>query len=299
MKICLAIPSKDHQAYIEQAVKSVLAAWPSGGQLELRILHTGADSAALCRVKRLIEPVEGASLICESDRGQADALYRCFAETDAELLGWLNSDDLLLPGALDHVFERFDRDNQIDVLYGNALFIDQHGACIGAYPVSEFDPDLLKSFCFISQPSTFFRRAVYSRVGGIDPGLQFALDYDLWLRLLKLGATFMHSRRVISATRLHGLTKTNLGGIPFTQEVNECQERIFPAETVAGRSAWKGYRARFHQGAARTPAFLAGIFAGGPVPQLPSRLRWGLKIALLHGQARLRARKYVGRIIEP
>lgn len=295
MKLCLAMPSKGHETFLEAAVRSVLTAWPAAGELEFRILDAGTDEGTLVRVRRLIEDVDGAELRSKPDAGQADALRRCFAATDADILGWLNSDDLLLPGAIDHVLERFWANDSIDVLYGNALFVDAGGRCIGSYPVTGFDGQLLKSFCFLSQPSTFFRASAYAAVDGIDAGLDFALDYDLWLRLLAEGARFQHSRRVLSATRLHSSTKTGTGESQFTREVAECQQRAFPGEAVAERAAWQRYRHAYCEGGNRAVAFLVGTVTGGPLPALPRRVSWGLRLLLLHARAWLRARGFAGR----
>jgi len=298
MKICLAMPSKGHEEFVQDAVRSVLSAWPVAGELEFRILDAGTGEATLEGIRVLISGFEGARLDSRPDAGQADALRRCFAETDADVLGWLNADDLLLSGALDHVLDCFEKEERTDVLYGNALFVDERGHCTGAYPVSGFDAELLKSFCFISQPSTFFRRSIYAQVGGIDPDLNFALDYDLWLRFLKVGARFSRTDRILSATRLHQSTKTDTGGPKFTREVIECQARVFPGEAAPERAAWKRYRRGFCQGMNRAIAFLEGMFAGGPLRELPARLTWGLKISVLYCKAWVRARQFSGRAVE-
>jgi len=290
MKLCLAMPSLGHEEFVEDAVRSVLSAWPGEGALEFRILDAGSSEQVRERIRTLIRDVDGAQLHCRPDRGQADALRRCFSETDADILGWLNTDDLVLPGALDIVLRRFAADDTVDALYGDGLFIDSKGSIRGAYPVSRFDANLLKSFCFISQPSTFFRRSAYQRAGGIDAELQFAMDYDLWLKMLKTGARFERIRGFLSATRLHDETKTAMKHEEFTDEVLSCQHRAFPAAASVERAAWRSYRYRMANGVPRSFAFLQASLFGGQLRGLPRRLVWSARLAWLLGIAAIRAR---------
>jgi hypothetical protein len=283
------MPSLGHEGYFETAVNSVLAARPTQADFEFRILDAGSSEPVRARMAKMIRGIDGARLECRPDRGQADALRRCFADTDADVLGWLNTDDVILPGALDRVLARFAADDTVDVVYGEGLFIDERGRVKGAYPVARFDAELLKSFCYLSQPSTFFRGAAYERAGGIDARLRFAMDYDLWLRLLKTGARFERIRGFLSATRLHEHTKTATGRQRFTAEVVAAQHNAFPDQATAERAAWQAYRRRVERGLPRPGALVRAVLRGGNARDLPRRLRWAAKVAGLHGMARLRS----------
>ena len=145
--------------------------------------------------------------LSEKDRGQSDALMKGFRMAKGEILAWLNSDDLYLPGALQTAALYFTAHPDTGLLYGDALYCDATGADIGRYRTEPFDFDKLTWFNFICQPSTFFRKDVFTQVGGLDETLRFAMDYDLWLRI---GRRFPCSYlpRVLSTYRLHPDSKT-------------------------------------------------------------------------------------------
>ena len=145
--------------------------------------------------------------LSEKDRGQSDALMKGFRMAEGELLAWLNSDDLYLPGALQTAALYFTAHPDTGLLYGDALYCDATGADIGRYRTEPFDFDKLAWFNFICQPSTFFRKDVFTQVGGLDETLRFAMDFDLWLRI---GRRFPCSYlpRVLSTYRLHPDSKT-------------------------------------------------------------------------------------------
>jgi GT2 family glycosyltransferase len=124
-----------------------------------------------------------------------------------EILGWLNSDDTYLPGALQVAANHFHGNPDTALLYGDAHYCDTDGAVIGRYRTEEFDFEKLAWFNFICQPSTFFRREAFEAVGGLDGTLNFAMDYDLWVRI---GRRFpcRYLPRFLSVYRLHETSKT-------------------------------------------------------------------------------------------
>ena len=143
----------------------------------------------------------------EHDEGQADALLKGFRMANGEILAWLNSDDIYLPGALLAAADQFRSNPETGLLYGDAHYCDTAGAIVGRYRTEEFDLGKLAYFNFICQPSTFFRRDVFEAVGGLDRTLQFAMDYDLWIRI---GKRFpcRYLPRFLSTYRLHEASKT-------------------------------------------------------------------------------------------
>jgi len=141
------------------------------------------------------------------DRGQTDALQKGFRMARGEILAWLNSDDLYLPGALQTATVFFRASPEVSLVYGDAHYCDTTGALIGRYRTSTFDLDSLASFNFICQPSAFFRRDAFEAVGGLDDTLQFAMDFDLWI---KIGKRFpcRYLPGYLSSYRLHEASKT-------------------------------------------------------------------------------------------
>lgn len=155
----------------------------------------------------------------QSDGGQADALNRGFRYSDGSILGWVNSDDVLLPGALETVVEVFEGNPSVEVVYGDAFFINETGIIQGKYPTSEFNEKLLLNKCILSQPSVFYRRSIYNKVGGLRNDLHYCLDYNLWLKFYQAGANFCYINKPLSATRIYGATKGATAGRKYVDEI--------------------------------------------------------------------------------
>lgn len=147
---------------------------------------------------------------CESarDGGQADAINRGFAHTSGEVMGYLNSDDLLLPGTLNAVARVFAAHPDVDVVYGHRVVIDRHGDELGRWVLPPHDDATLKWQDYIPQETMFWRRRIWERVGGIDAGFRFALDWDVILRFQAAGAKFLRLGRFLGAFRVHDASKT-------------------------------------------------------------------------------------------
>jgi len=143
----------------------------------------------------------------EKDRGQTDALMKGFRMATGDIFAWLNSDDTYLPGALQTATGFFSDHPEVGLMYGDACYCDQSGITIARYRTDDFDLDRLASSNIICQPSAFLRRDAFDAVNGLDKSLQFAMDYDLWIRI---GRRFpcRHIPRLLATYRLHDSSKT-------------------------------------------------------------------------------------------
>jgi glycosyltransferase involved in cell wall biosynthesis len=147
--------------------------------------------------------------VSEEDDGQADAINRAFRDTRGEVMAWLNSDDLLLPGSLAYVARFFVEHPEVDVVYGNRLMIDDDDGLIGSWILPRHDDLALTLSDFVPQETLFWRRRAWEAVGGrVDPDFGYAVDWDLLLRLRDAGATIVHLPRYIGAFRVHDDQKT-------------------------------------------------------------------------------------------
>ena len=164
------------------------------------------DTVAILR-SRLDASPGAFLLLSEPARGHADAINKGIQSSRGEIVGWLNSDDVYIPGGLRTVADFFAAHPAVDVLYGEAFFLNEAGERIGVYPTAPWNPGLLRDRCIISQPSAFVRRRVFERHGLLDNTYR-ANDYELWVRLAKAGARFAHIREYLSATRLHSQCAT-------------------------------------------------------------------------------------------
>lgn len=143
----------------------------------------------------------------EKDNGQADAVNKGVNLARGEIIGWLNSDDVYVEGTIKKVSTFFLTHPEIDVLYGNGYFINEHSNIIGCYPTKPFDSKMLAKTCFISQPTVFFRKSAFEKVGGLNTDLHLCMDYEFWIRL-SFEVKFAHLNQFFASTRMYGDTKT-------------------------------------------------------------------------------------------
>lgn len=203
-KISVVTPSFNQGRYIGETLESIRAQrYPN---LEVIVMDGGSTDETAQVVKSFGDLVD--TFVSEPDRGQAHAINKGLARATGEVLCWLNSDDVFLPGALNAVAYAFSSRPAWDWISGPSLkFGDAIHEVGGKYilPLSCLEWLLC---CPISQPSTFWRRRLYDTHGGIDESYHFALDYEYWVRFAFGGERVHFLNRPLSGFRLHGESKT-------------------------------------------------------------------------------------------
>jgi glycosyltransferase involved in cell wall biosynthesis len=242
-RVSLVTPSYNAAPYLQAAIESVLAQdYP---HIEYLVMDGGSTDGT---IELLQEYGEKVHWISESDRGQADAIARGLQRSSGAILGWLNADDVLKPGAVRTAVEAFLAHPDVALVYGHADFIDEHGTVIAPCTVIEpFSRQRLLDYGdYIIQPAAFFSRQAYQSVGGLDTSLHWAMDWDLWIRLAQ-DHDFIHLTEVLASYRWLGSNKTATGGFDRLQEIEE----------VARKYGCAGLPAYFRLEKARLHAFLA------------------------------------------
>ncbi len=154
------------------------------------------------------------------DKGQSDAILEGWRETPGDVLGWLNADDALYPGALKAAGERLGEDDAPDVVYGHSVIVNDSGEVTGYHWAVAPPSDYLLAGDIISQPSCFFRRAAYDRAGGLDASLHYTMDWDLWVRLWRNSAKFAFLDETLSRVLWTPDAKTGGLGRARRKELN-------------------------------------------------------------------------------
>ena len=155
--------------------------------------------------------------ISEKDRGQADAVNKGAARTQGEIIGWLNSDDLYLSGAVQKALAFLEKNPDVDAVYGDVLSIDGEGKLINVMRFDQYRAEDLMSFRVISQPGVFFRRSAWDRAGGLDLSYHYLLDHHLWLRMIA-GGKFAYLPEPLAAARFHPAAKNRAHTEDFGRE---------------------------------------------------------------------------------
>ena len=205
-RIGIVTPSYQQGSYIKQTIESVLS------QNYPNLQYVVQDGGSTDETIDVLKSFEGAlsGWASAQDEGQSAALNIGFAKIDAEVMGYLNSDDLLLPGALLFVGEFFSRNPLVDVVYGDRLIINENGLEVGSWRLPRHDDNVLSWADYVPQETLFWRRAAWEKAGGaVDENLHFAMDWDLILRLRDTGAHFVHIPHFLGAFRVHNHQKTS------------------------------------------------------------------------------------------
>lgn len=204
--IALVTPSYNQGAFIERTIRSVVdQSYPA---LEYVVQDGGSDDSTHAVLDRYRDRL--AACASEPDDGQADAINRGFAHTSGEIMGWLNSDDVLLPGALAAVARHFATHPETDLVYGHRAVIDEEDRQVGVWIVPPHEDWPLELADYVPQETMFWRRSLWEAAGGrVDPRYQYAVDWELLLRFKDAGARMVRLPYVMGAFRLHADQKTS------------------------------------------------------------------------------------------
>ena len=214
--------------------------------MEYVVIDGGSTDGSVELIRAYEDRLSG--WVSEKDRGQADAVNKGAARTKGEIIGWLNSDDLYLPGAVRKALD-FLRDHpEADAVYGDVLSIDAEGKLMNVMRFSQYTPEDLMSFRVISQPGVFFRRSAWEQAGGLDLSYHYLLDHHLWLRMTARGK-FAYLPEPLAAARFHPAAKNRAHTEDFGKEAYRLAdwlltdpltaERALPIEKqIRGGAAW-------------------------------------------------------------
>lgn len=179
----IVTPSYNQGEFIRATIESVLA------QDYPRLEYIVMDGGSTDQTAAIVGEYAGRlTWISEKDRGQAHAINKGFAMATGEIVAWLNSDDILLPGAVTHAVNAFAAAPPgVGAIYGEGYLLDREGRITRRFPATE--PFNLWKLTYLSdyilQQSVFFRRAAIEEIGWLDENLHYALDWDLLIRLGK------------------------------------------------------------------------------------------------------------------
>lgn len=228
--ISIVTPSYNQGRFLEQTIRSILDQdYP---RLEYAIQDGGSKDETLAVLDRYRDRLAHAE--SRKDNGQANAINLGFAHTTrGEIMAYLNSDDLLLPGSLNYVAAYFAANPDVDVVYGHRVIINPEGKEVGRWVLPNHSDRMLVWADYVPQETLFWRRSIWDKAGGkIDESFQFALDWDLLLRFREAGAKFVRLPRFLGAFRVHETQKTSADlaatGVP---EMAKLRMRLHGRET--------------------------------------------------------------------
>jgi glycosyltransferase involved in cell wall biosynthesis len=201
--IGIATPTLNRAQFLKATIESVLS--QNYPRLKYHVQDGGSSDATIALLKNYDGQLSWCS---QNDGGQANAINLAFATIDCDIMAYLNSDDVLLPGALAYVASAFAAMPDVDLIYGNRVFIDSAGDEIGRAVLPKHDARALSWGCYVPQETLFWRRKVWTGIGSFDETFDYALDWDFMLRAAAAGFKFHHVPRFLACFRVHPAQKT-------------------------------------------------------------------------------------------
>jgi glycosyltransferase involved in cell wall biosynthesis len=225
--ITVVVPSLNQGTFIGDALSSLLK--QQYRNLEIIVQDGGSTDSTLAVLRSFGDQISWTS---EPDSGQAEAIVKGFAKAKHDWITWLNSDDIQCDDALWKIEAAITANPSAVVVAGHGHYIDEAGNFLRPYPRVNLSKgaDLPREFFekgYIAQPSVFFRKAKYEAVGGLNVGLRYCMDYDLWARLAVSGARFVGIEDDISGNRWYEDTKTSGQLLELLSEVCATQIRLY------------------------------------------------------------------------
>ena len=204
-RITIVTPSFNQDEYLRETIESILNQnYPN---LEYIVIDGGSTDKSVEIIREYKERIY--YWVSEKDKGQSDAINKGFKIATGDLLNWINSDDVLFPGALKRIAEAFIKHPEADLIVGNQAFCDKEGRIEHASVVpSRMAISVANWIIPIGQQSTFFSARAYRRVVGVREDLHAIMDQDLYYRILVSGGRLASAKGMIGMIRIHPEAKS-------------------------------------------------------------------------------------------
>ena len=220
VKVSIVIISYNQGDFIEATIKSLMEQTYSN--VEFLLIDGGSTDNTMDIVGKYEDRFS--TIIHERDKGQTDAINKGFKLATGELIGWINSDDILYPDCIEKIVSIYEKNKDGAIFYSRVIdVIDLYGKKYATY-VNDI-PDkayLLRKKYDVNQQGSFYSAQALKQVQYLDESLYYCMDLDLWLKLLNWGGIYQEKEKPLAAFRVGGYdTKTSTGGHRFLKEIRQ------------------------------------------------------------------------------
>ena len=227
--VSIVTPSYNQGRFIGKTIDSVLSQNYKPIQYIVQDGASTDETTAIVKRKRRHANFDYES---KRDKGQANAINFGFQKTHGEIMAWLNSDDLFLPGTVSYVINYFNENPAVDAIYGHRILINEKDQEIGRWVLPPHFDYILNWSDFVPQETLFWRRSLWDKAGGfIDENYAFAMDWELLTRFIACGAKIVRVPRFLGAFRVHPQQKsTKDADILGLHEMDRIRKKIHKRE---------------------------------------------------------------------
>ncbi len=199
--ISIITPVLNRVQFLEKAILSIK------NQDYPHIEHIIMDGDSTDGTLDIIKKYEGKynmKWFSEKDNGLYNALNKGFKIAKGDILCWLDSDDVYLSGTIKRVVNVFQKNPDIDVVFGNILISDENDKIINHIKHTDFDINVLIYLGMNLNPqATFWKKSLHDKIGGLNEGYRLSADRDFFIRMGLSGAKFYHIKKLLSIYRFH------------------------------------------------------------------------------------------------
>jgi len=222
-KISIVTPSYNQAKYLEETILSIINQnYPN---LEYIIIDGGSTDNSVEIIKKYEKHL--AYWISEKDKGQSDAINKGFRIATGEIICWLNSDDILIEGALDKVVKCFKDNKELDLVNGNLLLIDENSKILSNHFILKQKNWYAKNgIYYVSQPSMFWKRKIFDTIGLLREDFHASMDTEFLIRIFKNRFNIGHIEKILAGFRMHGTSKSSAGweNLDYLRDLKELQK---------------------------------------------------------------------------
>jgi len=217
--VTVVTPSYNQGQFIEATIQSVL------NQTYTNIQYIIVDGGSIDNTMDVVRKYEDKIdiIIHEKDDGQTDAINKGFRLAEGELVGWINSDDILYNDCVERIVALYKENPNAAIFYSSFNDrIDAKSKLIETYQRIIPDKNYLlnRNYCIIQQAS-FYRNDILKKINYLDKSIHYCMDLDLWLRLLDHGSIYSYNEKPLAGFRMWEATKTSTGRHLFMRETRE------------------------------------------------------------------------------
>jgi glycosyltransferase involved in cell wall biosynthesis len=227
--VSIVTPSFNQARFLEATIRSVLDQdYPN---LEYLVVDGASTDGSVDIIRRFADRLTW--WVTEKDSGQSEAINKGLQRARGEYVGWLNSDDVYLPGAVSAAVKAFQSYPDAGVVYGDARAIDANGRVLNLMRARQYSLVDLMAFNIICQPAAFMDRSVVERVEFLNPAYHLLMDNLLWIKMARV-SSLVYIPQTWAAARYHDQAKNRTRGASYGQEAKLLIEDLKTQPEFAG-----------------------------------------------------------------